>query len=520
MAKGTDKSGDDKIPIDDPRVSGYLRQLENSLKQCAHDVEARPDAFLWNARRSIEAMLRVLHLRGAVSVPIDAPLDKLIDALDRNLVPQNARNAFHGVRADGNFGAHVQGPEAPEYGDFVKRCRLTLRQVVEWFYKQPDMPRTPDEVNRALAVLAGDAPTFLEEEQEKAAAAVKRDLDAALASARREIALARRNLEATERENTRLQRELDLERTRRSPASSVNETTAGAPASSLPAPVLIGAVLVVLVLVGTAAAVRGCAPEPSTPTAGATPPPARPSSTTVGSGSAVAPAGATVGATVTEGPGAPDTAAPAAASAAAGAAPAEPSAAPLRSCPDDMIALLGGTVDFGEPYRRPWLKAPRTSGLHAPVAPFCLDQHAVRATALWSGRRASEGERGFASTGCNPARAGSKSAVNCVTHTEAETWCKERGARLPSLVEWELVASRGADKRLELPGDTFEWVADPFPSPAWDRGPPQKCDGAPCFLAREGRADPSPGGARFSWMRYPDSKWLGTRTFRCALDRR
>jgi formylglycine-generating enzyme required for sulfatase activity len=185
-----------------------------------------------------------------------------------------------------------------------------------------------------------------------------------------------------------------------------------------------------------------------------------------------------------------------------------------------MIAFAEGVVELGEPYPRPWLKVPQKSGLRATVAPFCLDQHPVRAAAFLAGRRAAEDDPRFRGAGCHPARDRSGSAVNCVTHTEAETWCKELGARLPRLAEWELWASRGADKRIELPGD-FEWVADPSPSPAWTRRPPQECEGAPCFLARQERFGAPPlGEARFSWMRYAASKWLGNLTFRCALDRR
>lgn len=512
MARGADKSGDEKISINDPRVRVYMLQLESCLEQCARDVEARPDAFLWNARRSVEAMLRVIQVRIAVPGLADTPLDKLLDALEKKHLPQGARSAFRIVQADGNFGVHVQGPEAPDYGDYVKRCRLTLQQAVEWFYKQPDMPRTPDEVNRALAVFAGQAPSFLKVEQD-AAAGVKRRLEAELASAIGE-------LEAAQNENTRLRR--DLERARRSPGS-VSETTAGSAAlSSLWTPkVLIGAVLGVLLLVGTAAAVRGYALEPSPPTAGAATPPTRPSFTTVGSGSAVAPAGATAGVNFTEGPGAPDAVAPDPASAAPGVAPAEASAATLGTCPDDTIAFAGGAVELGEPYPRPWLKTPRKSGLRATVAPFCLDQHAVRTATLGGGKRAAEGDPKFRTSGCHPATDRSGSAVNCVQHTEADAWCKERGARLPSLAEWEIVASRGADRKLELPGKTGEWVADPFPAAAWNRGPAQECEGAPCFLAREERISSSPpGGARFSWMRYAASTWLGSMTFRCARDRR
>lgn len=529
MAKAAEKGGDDKIPSDDAQIPGYLLQLERYLTQCARDIDARPDAFLWNARRSIEAMARVILIRGAVPTSVDMTLDNLLEVLGKKHLPAGDRNAFRNVQNEGNFGVHVQRHDAPSYERSVERCRPSLQDAVTWFYTQPGMPPMPDQVKRALDVLARRAPSFLKVEQD-----AKADADSALemelASAKRDLAAVRKEsaslrrelegkLEAARKENADLQRELDQARC--SPAGLAVSTTNPAVLSSPWATKgRVRAVLGAVLLAGAAAAAGGYVLRRSSTTASNPPLPAPPPSVTIVDGTAVAPAVAAASAGVPEGEGALASARPAPVAAAPPVPSAEASAAPVGGCPDETIPVAGGDVEFGEPFPRSWLKAPKKSGLHATVAPFCLDQHAVRARDFEAGKRASERDRGFRST-CNAATDRSGSAVNCVTHTEAEAWCKDRGARLPSLAEWEFVASIDADRKLDLPGKTGEWIADPFPAPAWNRGPSQNCEGEPCFLARGDHVTSAPpGGARFSWTRYAASKWLGTITFRCARDRR
>ena len=122
-------------------------------------------------------------------------------------------------------------------------------------------------------------------------------------------------------------------------------------------------------------------------------------------------------------------------------------------CPLGTTHVPGGTLDEGS------------------IADFCLDTTEVTAaayarcveddgcapaadTAWWSGIEAEE--RDAASELCNAGRRDREQhPINCVTWTQAQTYCRWRGARLPSDAEWQWAATGGADRR------TYAWGEEP-----------------------------------------------------------
>lgn len=120
-----------------------------------------------------------------------------------------------------------------------------------------------------------------------------------------------------------------------------------------------------------------------------------------------------------------------------------------RTCPSGTAYIPGGTVD------------------ELSVEDFCLDLTEVTAwayaqcqgdggctaaadTVWWPGIEAEE--RDTASELCTAGRRDREMhPVNCITWTQAQAFCRWRGARLPSEGEWQWAAMGGADRR------TYPW---------------------------------------------------------------
>lgn len=139
-----------------------------------------------------------------------------------------------------------------------------------------------------------------------------------------------------------------------------------------------------------------------------------------------------------------------------------PVAPPPAQCPQEMALFKGGKVWLGS--------SDEGDGnpVHlAKVSPFCLDKHEVT-SALYKicvdqgacSRRAT----GEYCPSATDAKAERKPA-NCVTWSQAATYCMSKGMRLPTADEWEFAARDGREgaKYLgnrESPGDWLCWNGD------------------------------------------------------------
>ncbi len=163
-----------------------------------------------------------------------------------------------------------------------------------------------------------------------------------------------------------------------------------------------------------------------------------------------------------------DNATAAASSASALAASAAPlvSTPPPPTCPDDMVSIKGGEFFMGSDDSN---AADNEKPSHnVKLSPYCIDKTEVtrkaylacskRGACPRAGREArwpniTDKDRKAWSPLCNEGAADrSNHPINCVTHRDAESYCKKQGKRLPTEAEWEF-ATRGPDGRIYPWGD-------------------------------------------------------------------
>jgi formylglycine-generating enzyme required for sulfatase activity len=155
----------------------------------------------------------------------------------------------------------------------------------------------------------------------------------------------------------------------------------------------------------------------------------------------------------------------------------EPSAAPVRACGSEAIAVAGatfwaGAADSAGEYNQP-------ARHQVTVAPFCIDRTEVtvgRYAECFQAKRCTRPST--SGTGnCNYGNAGrGNQPVNCVVFEQAKAYCAFRGKRLPTEDEWEY-AARGGDGRL------FPWGSTaPTKQLCW-RGAHDQYRGETCAVA-------------------------------------
>jgi hypothetical protein len=113
----------------------------------------------------------------------------------------------------------------------------------------------------------------------------------------------------------------------------------------------------------------------------------------------------------------------------------------------------------------------------------------------------------------------------CLRHDEAEIWCRERGRRLPQLIEWEALARQppsgsvtDGDVRGQPAGAWLEWTADSFPPTVFNL----RLSGVVgWYVTRGPRLPQSRSDAehpRYSWNRQEGANRVHSLSVRCVFD--
>jgi formylglycine-generating enzyme required for sulfatase activity len=165
-----------------------------------------------------------------------------------------------------------------------------------------------------------------------------------------------------------------------------------------------------------------------------------------------------------------------------------------------MVLLHGGRFTFGPEGAKddPYFAPVREVQVHD----FCVDRREVT-VADYKGCNLCTASR---DDGSCPAQTDGSRPVVCVDWKQADTFCKERGGRLPSEEEWEF-AARGAEGRTYPWGKTEIFYNPVNPNLCMMR---QENTGAagPC-AAGTSRADQTPDGV--ADLGYNVSEWTATR---------
>ncbi|MCA9575844.1 MAG: SUMF1/EgtB/PvdO family nonheme iron enzyme [Myxococcales bacterium] len=119
-----------------------------------------------------------------------------------------------------------------------------------------------------------------------------------------------------------------------------------------------------------------------------------------------------------------------------------------HSCPSGMVPIPAGEFQMGVPSATDDRGPAHTEA----VAAFCIDRLEVT-TADY---RACVARGGCTPTGgsstCNePGTERGQHPINCVSHPQAEAYCRQRGARLPTEAEWKKTS--GSTPRAARTGD-------------------------------------------------------------------
>lgn len=506
-------------------TDGFVEQIRLYVLDCAKERadEQLADAFLWNARRTLEAMLRAMLTPYPPRKFEDLSVgDLLKDAVQRTIVPYELSGTFERLEELTRLGARVQSHEKRDLSDTVVECGRHLADAVGWFYASSALKReVPDDVTAALGVFKStDKPVSNREALEKKKQKLETDLRAALSGRDASLTALHQQIDDVAKSIAKEREAIDSSRgqvdTLVGELEQLVISTDGrrAPRLHLPQPgALLWSLLVVLALAlasgaffigyyvgrdaeGTheptsATVVDDLVPDSGTPTEVAT------------NEAALLPV-ETVAEEGEQGEGAePET-------------PERPTPAKLGgNCPDGMSEFLPAEIRIIQPFpRKSWPPGPKTLPT-VKVGHFCMDTGPVLVEQY---------EHCVAAGQCRPRHGCSGHPrdfpVNCVTWADASTYCSWRKASLPRIVHWER-SLLSAKIRLAPARGTWEWTADPFPAEVLQRGPSKTNDDGTVwgYMALQKLFRPQKVMRRMcSWHKARAEVSRGTLSFRCVID--
>lgn len=134
------------------------------------------------------------------------------------------------------------------------------------------------------------------------------------------------------------------------------------------------------------------------------------------------------------------------------AAPAPPPREAPRKPVESMVRLAGGVAVIGCDETMPNCPSDAQPALAFDLKPYRIDRNEVTAHDYLLCVQAGACSPTRTDPGCVPLASGDRRPINCVSWGQADTFCRWRGARLPSEFEWEH-AARGAGGRIYPWGD-------------------------------------------------------------------
>lgn len=500
--------------ITDPReaIEQYAQRLRELLEHCDRALRERHyEAFLWNARRALEAICRLLITNKKMEVSRgEQPLQQLIQLLRaEKVLDEQQGNRFETVQKHSNLGVHIRNPERENYKAAVKDLQHLLPELVTWLVTESPihdhLPYALDlqRVAQRLNPLASDSLTpgaSLDAPAKTATTdAPTTDDSQAFTDSRTTDGT------GTTQVRTRA-RGSDTDPTAVTEATDPGDrhhgllvtdpTVPKAPASRGRAGLLIAGTILAAVALAVGLSLQ------TTPPAAVAPPAAAP---------VVAPP------PVVEAPPPVVEAPP--------EAPPVVEAPPAPTCPPGMTLIPASTITIGQPVggRRDWPSPKPATIAPIDVPEFCV-HNAPITFAEWRAwpRHAEEALQSECEWGVMNAPKSPGSAVHCVGRAAAVAYCSELtpGGHLPSIAEWEALA-RAEAKNLGESGVQFEWADDLFPPAVFNRRP-EPCRERQCadgmikkHLDPVSAVDPV-GDVLWSWSRRKEGESHNELTFRCA----